>query len=105
VIPATSYTDLQHTDIGPNRNWSSDLKKLKWSAPGLLEELEKPGPAAKTAALEQRAMLRAYNGAPPVIPHAVNQMSADNCMMCHEEGLKIVNRTAKMCGIKYPTYG
>ncbi len=103
VIPATGYAELQHIDIGPNRNWSSDLSKLTWSAPGILDELQPPGPAAKTAALEQRSARRAYNGAPPVIPHAVNQMSADNCMTCHEEGLKIANRAANQLPHPYLT--
>jgi len=94
VIPATGYSALPAMDIGPNRNWSSDLRKLKWSAPELNDVLPKPGPQATAAALEQRAERRAYNGAPPVIPHAVNELSADNCLACHGEGLKLANRSA-----------
>lgn len=104
VIPATSYADVGRFDIGPNRNWSSDLKKLKWSAPELSDILRYAAdPVAKAKAVAQRAERRAYNGAPPVIPHAINELSADNCLSCHGDGLKIAERTARVMPHPYLT--
>jgi cytochrome c-type protein NapB len=41
-------------------------------------------PQAKIAVLAERAELRAYFGAPPVIPHDIGQFdSAANCLGCH----------------------
>ena len=37
---------------------------------------------------------RAYEGAPPTIPHAVDQASAGECMACHEDGLAIRGQSA-----------
>ncbi len=34
-----------------------------------------------------RADLRAYYGAPPVIPHLVEELGRGNCRSCHEQGL------------------
>lgn len=104
VIPATAYAELPTTDIGPNRNWSSDLKKLKWNAPEVPDILRYAAdPVAKAAAVEHRAERRAYNGAPPVVPHAVNQLSSENCLSCHGEGLKVAERTARLMPHPYLT--
>lgn len=46
-------------------------------------------PAAVAAALEARAATRAYDGAPPTIPHPVRQGSAAECRACHEDGLQL----------------
>ena len=43
-------------------------------------------PAARLEALAIRAELRAYNGAPPVIPHEIKQITSTNCLRCHGEG-------------------
>jgi nitrate reductase (cytochrome), electron transfer subunit len=42
----------------------------------------------KTAALDARSELRAYHGAPPVIPHPIAQDTAPACMACHEKGIR-----------------
>jgi cytochrome c-type protein NapB len=48
----------------------------------------------KLAALADRAKNRAYDGAPPIIPHPVEAQSAASCLACHGEGLKIGERIA-----------
>jgi len=42
--------------------------------------------AQKEAALERRATNRAFDGAPPTIPHHVDQKSAQACIACHGNG-------------------
>lgn len=49
---------------------------------------------ARAAAIADRATRRAYDGAPPTIPHAVSQMSPPNCMTCHAEGLALRGHVA-----------
>jgi nitrate reductase cytochrome c-type subunit len=40
---------------------------------------------------------RAFNGAPPTIPHPVDQMSSNSCMACHGDGVKTATlRISKM---------
>jgi nitrate reductase (cytochrome), electron transfer subunit len=57
---------------------------------------EPPPPAS--AALRQevraeRALNRAYDGSPPTVPHPVDEGPLD-CMVCHEEGLRMTNLRA-----------
>jgi cytochrome c-type protein NapB len=63
---------------------------------------DRPGPfdpvtrteEMKLAALADRARNRAYDGAPPTIPHPVEAQSAASCLACHGEGLKVGDRVA-----------
>lgn len=62
-----------------------------------------PDPSARFAAtaeeresaVAERANLRAYDGAPPVIPHAVDQRSVSSCMGCHGAGAKVGQLVAR----------
>ena len=38
-----------------------------------------------------RAQLRLYDGAPPVIPHDVDEIGRRDCLSCHEEGKATLN--------------
>ena len=95
IIPALTYADIQNIDIGPNRFWKSSLLTLQ-SARNESVSPTKPDPSIKLASVERRSERRAFNGAPPEIPHNVPQMSTDNCLACHGEALRIANRTANL---------
>jgi len=86
VLPATGYSDMANADFGA-RTWNASLATLKQTPYDLRQEI-KVDPNDKKVSLDARAELRAYNGAPPTIPHAINQMSTESCMSCHGEGLK-----------------
>lgn len=45
------------------------------------------GPVAERAAY--RRVQRAYDGAPPVIPHAVRALQRQDCPSCHERGMRL----------------
>lgn len=50
---------------------------------------------AKKASLALRASRRAFSGAPPVIPHALeDEQGVDDCLECHGQGEKIEDRVA-----------
>lgn len=102
VIPAVSYSEVRKRPIGPNREWKSDLARIARAQPGVPEGSASIDPLVKLASLHMRSERRAYNGAPPIIPHAVDQMSSDNCLACHGEGLRIENRTAN--ALPHPYY-
>ena len=42
----------------------------------------------------RRAQLRAFEGAPPQVPHPVQQRDYPNCSSCHERGLHVQDRWA-----------
>lgn len=43
----------------------------------------------RTAALAARARRRAYDGAPPTIPHPIAQRDWPNCTTCHGDGMRL----------------
>ena len=93
AAPARSYRELFAKPLSPNAEWRSALNKLKFDRPDLF------APVVRTVALNQaaiadRARTRAYEGAPPVIPHPVEQQAAASCLACHGTGMKVGERIA-----------
>ncbi len=100
-IVAPSYREITALTVGPNRTWTSNLASLKQPSPDLFASVART-PAMKEAALRDRLRTRAFDGAPPVIPHFVEQQSAQSCLVCHGEGLLLGNRIATK--ISHPHY-
>ncbi len=48
----------------------------------------------RAAAVLARAERRAYDGAPPTVPHAVDQRGLPACLVCHERGMRVNDRVA-----------
>ncbi|QYK49292.1 MAG: nitrate reductase cytochrome c-type subunit [Phycisphaeraceae bacterium] len=59
--------------------------------------------ASRVRSMEHRASLRAYEGAPPVIPHAIADLNIQTCRACHAEGLNAGDKVAKMVSHTYLT--
>lgn len=98
---APAYRDLSSAVVGPNRSWASNFATLKQSRPPLFAPVIRT-PAMKDAALRDRLRTRAFEGAPPVIPHAIEQQSAASCLVCHAEGMQLSGRVATK--ISHPHY-
>lgn len=91
TIPvAVTYTELTQRPIKVNARWRQSLADLK------VEPVEKVvlTEELKRAALADRAKNRAYDGAPPTIPHPISTQSANGCLACHGQGLRIGDRIA-----------
>ncbi len=88
---ARSYTELRDHRRGPNAHlYEPDLYMLV----GTTDELPSfATDAERQASHMQRSRRRAYDGAPPTVPHAVSQQTAD-CAGCHLEGLTIAGKRA-----------
>jgi len=89
--PARTYAELSEAKMGPNANWKNSLSQI--SRPGVFEKVVRTE-EMKLAALADRAANRAYDGAPPTIPHPVESQSSKWCLACHEGGLKVGERVA-----------
>jgi nitrate reductase (cytochrome), electron transfer subunit len=78
---------------GPNANWQSHIGHLVQPVvpPGTLTNVSDQ---LRALAREQRALRRAYDGAPPLVPHPITQDSAASCLACHGPGLVVKDRTA-----------
>ncbi len=88
------YARLGDTPWKPNAGWQSHLALLRpvprpehsvtpASLPVPASDLE------RSRAVEIRASRRAFEGAPPVIPHPIDPLSPANCLACHQQGLAV----------------
>ncbi len=94
VISATAWADMNETERRKTEARGS-LASLT-SRVDLFREIA-ISPEEKRMALHQRAINRAYNGAPPTVPHPVDQLSSASCTACHGEGwLSMSLRISKM---------
>lgn len=83
-IPATHYTKMP--EVMKSLRNRTRLASLKSTVDPLAKfEID---PKEKKLALKRREQNRAYNGAPPTIPHPINQISDASCVACHEGGIK-----------------
>ncbi|MDP2316361.1 MAG: diheme cytochrome c precursor [Pseudomonadota bacterium] len=87
VSPARSYRELRDSPRGEGSGWAADLDALAALGPDVTDAVSLEG-VSKSADLAARASRRAYDGAPPRIPHAVRQDAAPECLTCHEDGLR-----------------
>lgn len=86
VPKARSYRQMRVSPPNQGSGWEKSVR-LANSSP--IQVDGKFDGKALEAALARRQKLRAYDGAPPTIPHNVRQNSAAECMACHGEGLKL----------------
>ncbi|QDU82340.1 Nitrate reductase cytochrome c-type subunit (NapB) [Polystyrenella longa] len=86
VIPATSYAAMPMANLSRTEVVTASLSNIR---PVLnpVEEIT-VNIAEKDAALKQRDFNRAFNGAPPTVPHPVVDNATQSCMACHGEGAK-----------------
>jgi nitrate reductase (cytochrome), electron transfer subunit len=93
VVPATSYAEFDRRLYGPNRDWRSTLEDLEQPEVDLFAPVHWDE-RTRRELLEARARRRAFDGAPPVVPHPIDQMSSTSCMACHGQGLFIAEAYA-----------
>lgn len=93
VRAAVPYAEMNAIARGPNGSFTCDLATLVSKTPGVLEAVTN-SELAKAESLRARAAHRAYDGAPPVIPHPVNDNDVRSCQACHGEGRIIRGRIA-----------
>jgi len=91
--PARAYGELRSTSRGGAPVLEADLASLRAAVPAR-DEAVPPARSSKWAALAGREARRAFYGAPPVIPHPVQQLSQAECVACHESGIRLAGRAA-----------
>jgi len=91
--PAPTYREINSALVGTNVGWGSPLATLKQDRPGILEKVVRTS-AMKNTALHDRLRTRAFDGAPPVVPHRIEHQSSTSCLVCHGEGLKLGEKIA-----------
>lgn len=93
VPHAVNYAELPTANLRPNARGTQSLEQLRQDRPGIFDPVVRTE-EMRQAALADRASNRAFDGAPPTIPHPVEAQSAASCLACHGEGTKIGDRVA-----------
>lgn len=83
---APTWSDLAPGRRGPNAGLRTRVPE---AAPPGRDAAPAADPAARAEALARRAERRAFDGAPPVIPHPVDARSVASCLACHQHGLRV----------------
>lgn len=100
---AVRYIDQDWSQHGRNAKWRNSLVDFQQPASVAPEANQPISAEVKMAALSARASRRAYDGAPPTVPHPIAQDSSAACLACHGEGLQVKDRFASK--ISHPNYG
>lgn len=90
VPPARSHAELavRPWTAGPEAWEQARAIATKAAVPVATE-----GESVETA-VKERAARRAYDGAPPVVPHPVRARGAAECLACHGDGFTLGSRRA-----------
>lgn len=84
------YARVDRRKNGPNSHWYSDVQSLvEPPAPQSVPENVAASEEDRLAARKIRAIHRAYDGAPPVVPHPIDQLNPASCLACHGDGRSI----------------
>lgn len=97
-----SYRELPSAQLRANARFVPDLRQLVEQPVDLFAPIVQTE-VDRAKATADRAMRRAYNGSPPVVPHPVDQRSAAACIVCHEHGKRIGDRFAPAMSHAYFT--
>lgn len=92
VPDAVRYADLSKGTLRP-KSPKSDLAALIFSKPNPFDPVVRTD-EMKMLALEDRSRWRAFDGAPPCIPHPVDFMQTTNCIACHGSGVRVGDKLA-----------
>lgn len=87
VPDARSYTQLRNAPLTAAITWPQAEARLANDAPP-------PGERDLDALRVERDLRRAYDGAPPTVPHPVVQRDVGSCLSCHQQGLSVGGKVA-----------
>lgn len=95
LIPAISYAEIANTPMGPTKSWQATPQSLPRAEYDLYAKIE-PSEEEKEASSKLRSSRRAFNGAPPIIPHPVDSTTDAACYACHSGGVELAGLKASV---------
>lgn len=90
VPAARSYRELRARALVQQDTWPA---ARQWFTEHAAKEVPK---GTRADAVAGRAQRRAFDGAPPAVPHPIEQREFSDCLSCHGVGLRIGARVASM---------
>lgn len=95
TAPAPGYRELRETRRGPNANlYGAAFERFGAQAPAILADVPPQTEEQRAEVMTARSRQRAFDGAPPTIPHAVHGQSTFECLACHEKGAVVAGKRA-----------
>jgi cytochrome c-type protein NapB len=91
---ALSYNEMREARRGANARMYEGAISVLAEEEFPVKPLPVATPEQRVQAVAQRKTHRAYDGAPPTIPHDIDQREVPGCLACHGEGMKLGNRVA-----------
>ena len=85
VQKAPRYSEISGSSFKVDSEWLNSLSNLP-KASEKQSEIPVMDEDARKKAVALRTSRRAYDGAPPVIPHAIETIDVRSCVACHGEG-------------------
>jgi cytochrome c-type protein NapB len=102
VPVAPRYAELHEGKLRPNKDWVVHLATLSRPAPEAQYTVAALTPAEIAHLRATRTTRRQYDGAPPVAPHPLDQLTPAACLECHGKPTKIGKVQAPL--ISHPAY-
>ncbi len=102
VESAPTYAQQREVRRGNRTRHGTNLVAMEHDRPQLWDPVPAVDDATRAAALVRRAERRAYDGAPPIVPHPIDQGAYPNRASCHERGMRVGERVAPM--MSHPRY-
>lgn len=93
---ARAVTAPSHAELAEDEwRWTAARQRAAFDTMHETPRVERaPSEDERASALAARARLRAYDGAPPRIPHPAPTREALACLACHERGLRVATLRA-----------
>jgi cytochrome c-type protein NapB len=101
ALAAPTYADLAQRTHQPNHAWKNSLADLP-PAPAFTAATPPLSRVELDRILATRAERRAYNGAPPTVPHPIDQSASFSCLACHGQPTRIGGRDVPQ--LSHPAY-
>ena len=87
ITTAKRYNEIGTETRGVNAKWKSDLAGVAAGQGKRLKLKKAPSQQEVLDALAMRTERRAYDGAPPTVPHPTQQRGGLACLACHGKGV------------------
>lgn len=92
IPPARTHAELER------HPWTGGSAASGWERSRAIAEEMADGVEGESKPIEtiriERAARRAFDGAPPVIPHPIGSTGAADCLACHADGFALATRRA-----------
>lgn len=104
ALSAITYSEIPQKLVSPTDLYRASLHPL----PNIAQQTRydsfaeiKLNEADKERSSQQRKARRAYNGAPPVVPHAIENTTDAACFACHSSGMRMTGLKASVMSHRF----